>query len=171
MQNWASRRPMNRTTKPMKRSAIKRRAPAVAQSDPAIFEIVTKDGDAYLWPIRHMEEVKEWMPTVIDWAHFGDPATKHWHANQTQRSDEGFFDVMILQPTRGKALMVETKVRDRAGEAKQPTTAQWSYIYAAIACGWDARVWLWPDDAREAYETLTPYSYDAFKVGRTEVRS
>lgn len=154
----------------MRRTGIKRRPPTVPQSDPSLFEIVTAAGDAYLWPIKHMEEVKEWQPTVIAWAFLGDPATKWWHCTSAQKSQPGFFDVVILQPTRGFGCLAELKVRDRQGVANPLSTYQQDYLYAAVHSNIDARAWTWPDDAREAFETLTGQPYDDWLSGRIHIR-
>lgn len=148
----------------MKRSFMQRRTPIqrkpVLQAEPAIFTITTKHGDRYLWPVKHITEA-EFQENVIDYAFRGDQATKWWHATDPTRSARGWFDLVILQPTRGKALVTELKVRDRKGASKQPRKEQWEYIAAAAACGWDVRSWLYPDDEREAFEALTGLSWDS----------
>lgn len=135
----------------MKRTPIKRRQRPEA---PGVFDLVTPFGDRYLWPVRHITEA-EFQSHVVDYAFAGDPQTKWWHATDTKRSQRGWFDLVILQPNRGRHIFTELKVRDRRGNAQNPKPHQWEYITAAARCGLDVRSWLYPDDEREAYETLT----------------
>lgn len=142
----------------MKRTPIRRRP--VIEADPAIFTITTKHGDKYLWPVKHISEA-EFQKNVIDYAMRGDQATQWWHATQTKHSGKGWFDLAIFQPNRKVGILTELKARDRQGNAKTPSAAQWRFIHAATACGYDVRSWLYPDDEREAFETLTGLSWDS----------
>ena len=119
-----------------------------------MFDLITPNGDRYLWPAKHISEAK-FQEKVIDYAYVGDKTTKWWHANQTKHSNAGWFDLAIFQPKRKVGILTELKVRDRQGAPNEPTKKQWEYITAAIACGYDVRSWLYPDDEREIWETLT----------------
>ena len=164
--------------KPMRRSPIRRVPPRVPQSDPAIFEIETKDGDRYIWPVEHMPEegADGWRATVEGWAILGDNDTMIWHAqtSETTRSKKGWFDDAIFQPRRGYHVLAELKVRDREGDANTPSTAQWRYISAALKSGVNVQVWTWPDDGRLAFESLTGQPYEVWlgkQVGSVKVVS
>lgn len=135
----------------MKRTGIKR---TLRVEDPAVFDLLTVKGDRYVWPVKWMSEA-DFQSNVISWAFRGDPDTKWWHATQTKMSGKGWFDLAIFQPNRKVGILTELKARDRQGNAKAPSKAQWEFIAAAAACGYDVRSWLYPDDEREAFETLT----------------
>ncbi len=149
----------------LRRTPIKRRP--VDNAPVAQFDIVTKDGDVYPWPAKFMDEVREWQPTVIAWAKLGDPKARTFHVVTTKTSDGGWFDLAIMQPTRGKGFLRELKVRDRHGVANGLSKEQQGFAYDAIASGWDAACWTWPDDGREAFETLTDYDWTQYwRFGR-----
>ena len=135
----------------MRRTAIKRKPRAADRGD---FNLVTVNGDVYRWPAKHVSEA-DWQDFVIDCAFLGDQDTEVWHCKQTRLSKAGWFDLAICQPKRKVGLLCELKARDRQGATKQASADQKRYIAAAIACGYDVRLWLYPDDEREAFETLT----------------
>lgn len=111
------------------------------------------------WPAAWMSEA-DWQETVIAWAMFGDRETEYWHCTRTERSRSGWFDLAIFQPTRKVGVLAELKARDKHGKSNSPSKAQWKFIAAASACGYDVRSWEWPDDAREAWELLTGRPYE-----------
>ena len=135
----------------LKRSPIQRKPRAV---DPTAFDIVTQDGDRYPWPASWMSEA-DWQETVIDYAKFGDRDLKWWHCLDSRKNRRGWFDLVLLQPNRGVAILTELKVRDRQGNTKQASAEQKEFIAAALACNLDVRLWLYPDDQRDAWITLT----------------
>ena len=142
----------------LKRTAIKR-TPFLRRK-PAILRLPDGMKSAGKpWPAAWMDE-KTWQECVIDYAFHGDSNMEHFHVTNPQSSRAGFFDLTIFQPTRGVGIMVELKVRDMEGHSKSPSKAQWKFIAAGVACGYDVRSWLWPDDAVEAWETLTGRPYE-----------
>jgi len=145
-----------------KRAGIKRKS-VVVSSDVKVFDITTPRGDRYSWPAKHIDEAT-FQSNVVDYAFQGDQDTEWWHANQTARSRKGWFDLAIFQPNRKVGILTELKVRDLDGTSKQPSKAQWRFIAAATACGYDVRSWLYPDDEREAFETLTGLSWSAVQL-------
>jgi hypothetical protein len=138
----------------MKTSPIgaKKRAQRVRGEVDGVFTLVTPSGHRWLWPLNCMTEA-EWDGTLMDWAFKVGRWKKAWHCTTAQKSEAGFFDRVWLMP--GKALFTELKVRYASGTANRTSTAQDGYIYAGIEAGLDVRVWTWPDDAADAWVTLT----------------
>lgn len=146
---------------PLRRSPIRRKK---TLADPAAFDLVTLHGDHYPWPAKWCSEA-DWQETVLDYAFRGDRDTEHFHCTAPQRARAGWFDLAVFQPHRKVGILAELKVRDRQGNTKQASPKQKSFIAAGIACGYDVRLWLWPDDEREAFETLTGRSFDDLLSG------
>lgn len=145
----------------LRRSPIRRKP---AAHDPEAFEIVTVHGDRYPWPAKHCTEAI-WQTTVLDYAFLGDRGTEHFHCTAPQRSRAGWFDLAVFQPNRHVGILTELKVRDRQGNTKQASPKQKAFIAAGIACGYDVRLWLWPDDEREVWETLTGRPFEELLSG------
>ena len=147
----------------MRRSPIRRKRQP--WGDPAAFDLVTAHGDRYPWPARWCTEAT-WQETVLDYAYRGDRDTKHFHCTAPQTSKAGYFDLSVFQPNRKVGILTELKARDRQGNTNQASAEQKEFIAAGIACGYDVRLWLYPDDEREAFELLTGWSFDDLLAGR-----
>ena len=145
----------------LRRSPIRRKK---AEHDPEASVLVTVHGDRYPWPARHCTEAI-WQATVLDYAYRGDRDTEHFHCTAPQRSCAGYFDLSVFQPKRKVGILAELKVRDRQGNTNQASPKQKAFIAAAVACGYDVRLWLYPDDEREAFEALTGRSFDDLLAG------
>lgn len=148
----------------LKRTPFPRRKPAVVRL-PDGMKIAGKP-----WPAAWMSE-KDWQENVISYAFHGDRGLKYWHCTTTKTSHKGWFDLALFQPNRRCGILAELKVRDKEGRSKSPSTYQWEFIAAAGACGYDVRSWQWPDDAEEAWTTLTgmPYSAAQWFNGRMQI--
>lgn len=146
---------------PLRRSAIRRKK---TLADPAAFDLVTINGDRYPWPAKWCSEA-DWQSTVLDYAFLGDRETEHFHCTAPQSSRAGWFDLAVFQPNRKVGVLAELKVRDRQGKTTQASPKQKAFIAAGLACGYDVRLWLYPDDEREAWETLTGRWFDELLSG------
>lgn len=152
------RTPMKRTPierRPWHSKRVKKLARAGLSVQGGVFFLETADGARWKWPDMMLTEL-EWDGTLLDWAFKVPGGTrwkKSWHCTVAQRSDAGFFDRVFLRP--GHAFVAELKRRYADGTANSTSREQDEYIYAAIEAGWDVRVWTYPDDAWEAWETLT----------------
>ena len=126
----------------LKRSKSASRSPLVHTADGLFIA-------GMAWPACWMAE-KTWQATVEEWAESYGWTT--WHCRMPQQSKAGWFDLAIMGD--GCGVLAELKARSREGDLKSPTNQQWRYIAAATKAGWDVRVWDWPDDRDEAYDTL-----------------
>lgn len=126
----------------------------VAHETEGVFWLETIDGRRWLWPVNCMTEA-QWDGTLEDWAFKsgGHHVVKSWHCVTPQTSDPGFFDRVYL--LKDRAVFAELKVRYQNGVANGTSTGQKQFIAAGLGAGLDIRVWTFPDDAFDAWETLT----------------
>jgi hypothetical protein len=72
-----------------------------------------------------------------------------YHVHDSRRSAAGWPDVVLMRPPT--VLFRELKVAPRG----RLTPSQRSWIDGLVACGADAKTWVFPGDWDEVVETLT----------------
>lgn len=139
----------------LKRSPM-RRVRKVKTEHVGVFDLVLPSGRVWPhWPAMNLMSEKEWDNTCLEWAFKLGGCLKTWHCEtgDDSRSSPGWFDRIYF--FKGRAVVVEHKVRYANGKANDTSPWQKEYIAAAFAAGWDPRVWTWPDDHDDAWLTLT----------------
>ena len=152
---------------PMKRTSMRR---GVTEDGTAeSFYLVARDGKRWRWPNHYMLE-KDWDSTLQDWAasykkNIGQKLyTKAFHVTSKIVTEKGWFDFVWMGPAG--TLFTEHKVRYQNGAANQLSVWQKEFFATAHEAKADARAWLWPDDAEDAWTTLTGLPWEACPYAR-----
>ena len=123
--------PDNRKRTPIKRTPMRRKAPA------PLFVQWQSEADFQ----RQVEEL----------AHVCGYMTSHAHLPFFDTA--GMPDLLIVHPRTGRTIFAELKVRDKHGHAPKPGPAQSRWL-AALAIKNETYLWLWPDSWDELEKVL-----------------
>jgi len=102
------------------------------------------------WPAQYVPEEHSknhetyFRKMVQDLAHTFGWETYHCHFPLFD--EPGLPDLYMRHPKTGRRMWRELKVRAKNGKPYKPSPKQAHFIYTEVACGGDAKVWLYPDD-------------------------